>query len=330
MRVVKSVPVEEIVCRGSIKDSDVSRLSRAFVSDQHLSEQDADTLFAMTVACPVQAPSWNRFFVDTLTGYVLRQMEPEGYVTAEKAAWLQQRIVSGGRVRSSIEFHLLMSVIERARWVPISLAALALEEIKAAVVNGDGPLRAGKVTVHGIILDAEVDLLRSVICAFGRGSSLPMTRTEAEVLFDISAATAASVPPAAWTEFYVQAVTNLALSSAGFAAASREQVLKAEVGKRHVDAPIETQIEHILMSVRADYRRQSQEERALSRLERQRIEIVTNEDLDMGDSAWVAERLLRGRRRSPVEIAVVAHLYRECLLSDDVRAPLQDRDGQAA
>ena len=140
MRVVKSVSVEEIVCRGSIKDSDVSRLSKAFVSDQHLSEQDADTLFAMTVACPVQAPSWNRFFVDTVAGYVLRQMEPEGYVTAEKAAWLRQRIVSGGRVRSSIEFDLLMNVIERARWVPLSLVALALEEIKAAVINGDGPL----------------------------------------------------------------------------------------------------------------------------------------------------------------------------------------------
>jgi hypothetical protein len=329
MRVVKSVPVEEIVCRGSIKDSDVSRLSKAFVSDQHLSEQDADTLFAMTVACPVQAPSWNRFFVDTVAGYVLRQMEPEGYVTAEKATWLKQRIVSGARVRSSIEFDLLMNVIERARWVPLSLVALALEEIKAAVINGDGPLRAGKVTVRGIILDAEVGLLRTLICAFGHGSSLPMTRTEAEVLFDIAAATAASVPPASWTELYVQAVTNMALSSAGFAAASREAILRADEDRRYVDAPIETQIEDILMSVRADYHRQSSEERALSRLERQRIEIVTNEELDMGDSAWVAERLLRGRRRSPVEIAVVAHLHRESLLSDEAR-PQQGRDGQAA
>lgn len=329
MRVVKTVPVEEIVCRGSIKDSDVSRLSKAFVSDHHLSELDADTLFAMTVACPVQAPSWNRFFVDTVAGYVLTQMEPEGYVTAEKAAWLKQRIVSGGRVRSSIEFDLLMSVIERARWVPLSLAALALEEIKAAVINGDGPLRAGKVTVRGIILHAEVELLRNVICAFGHGSSLPMTRTEAEVLFDISAATAGSVPPAAWTELYVQAIANMALSSAGFAAASRESTLKADMGMRHLDAPIEKQVEHILMSVHTDYHRQSQEERALSRLERQRIEIVTNEQLDMGGSAWVAERLLRGRHRSPVEIAVVAYLYRECLLSDDPRA-LRGRDGQAA
>jgi hypothetical protein len=329
MRVVKGVPVEEIVCRGSIKDSDVSRLSRAFVSDQHLSEQDADTLFAMTVECPVQAPTWNRFFVNTLSGYVLQQMEPEGYVTAEKAAWLRDRIVSGSRVRSSIELDLLMSVIERSRWVPLSLAALALEEIKAAVVNGDGPLRAGKETIRGFILDGEVDLLRTVLCAFGRGSSLPMTRTEAEVLFDIAAAITGSVPPAAWTELYAQVVANLALSSAGFAAC-RESILKAEVGKRHVDEPIEAQVEQMLASVRTDYHRQSPEERALSRLERQRIEIVTNEELDMGDSTWVADRLLHGRRRSPVEIAVVAHLHRECLLPDQGRAQRHGRDGQAA
>jgi hypothetical protein len=330
MRVVKSVPVEEIVCRGSIKDSDVARLSKAFASDQNLSEHDAGTLFVMHASCPVQAPSWNRFFVDVIGSYLLKEIEPEGYVTAEKAEWLKERILSGGRVRGSVELHLLMSVLERARWVPLSLAALALEEIKATVVHGDGPLRAGKVTVRGIILDAEVTLLRSVLSIFARGSSLPLTRTEAEVLFDIAAATSASVPPAAWTELFVQAVANLALSSAGFAAASREAILKAVEGRHHLETPIEAQIQDILSSLHLDYHRLSVEERALARLERQRIEIVTNEELDMGDSTWVVDRLLSGRRRSGVETAVVAHLRRECLLTEDWSTPLAGRDGRAA
>lgn len=330
MRVVKSVPVEEILCRGSIKDSDVTRLSSALASDYHLSERDADTLFLMHVSCPVQAPSWSRFFVDVVGGYILKEVEPEGYVTAEKAAWLKGRLLNGSRVRGSVELSLLMSMIERARWVPLSLAALALEEIKATVEHGNGPLRAGKVVVRGIILDAEVELLRAVLSIFARGSSLPITRTEAEVLFAISAATASSVPPASWTELFAQALANLALSSAGFAAASRDTFLRAGGSRRHLETPIEAQIQDILSSLHADYHRLSVEERALARLERQRIEIVTNEELDMGDGLWLADRLLRSRRRSAVETAVVTHLRREFLLADDWSTPLAGRDGRAA
>src|SRR5690606_16953074 len=88
MRVVKSVPVEEILCRGSIRDSDVAKLALAYRSDRHLTAEDADTLFLMTQSCPVQAPAWSDFFIEALGDYLLSDMAPEGYVTADKASWL--------------------------------------------------------------------------------------------------------------------------------------------------------------------------------------------------------------------------------------------------
>ncbi len=57
----------------------------------------------------------------------------------------------------------------------------------------------------------------------------------------------------------------------------------------------------------------------LWRLERQRIEIVTNADLDMGDSTWVAERLLRKASSFARRDRGRGTPVWECLLSDDAR-----------
>jgi hypothetical protein len=61
----------------------------------------------------------------------------------------------------------------------------------------------------------------------------------------------------------------------------------------------------------AAYREQTSEERALARLERQRIEIITNEQVTEGEATWLAERLGRDGQLTPAEDALIAYLYRE-------------------
>jgi hypothetical protein len=335
MRVLTSDAVEEIICRGSIKDGDVRRLSRSLREDGTIEQHEAEQLLAINKSCPVQGPAWREFFVEAITDYLVRQLEPAGYVTAEKAHWLVSQISQDGRVTTKTELDLLVRVLEKARWVPASLVTFALAQVRAAVVNGDGPLRLGQVPMRGVIAEREVELVRAILCALGSDSSLAITRAEAEMLLDINAALAALPARPAWTDLFVKAVANVLMSSAGYAAPPRKIALGAEKssGPRREPWPIAaltTMVALSLNSVRDAYHRQSLEERALSRLERQRIEIVTNEEMTDIDGRWLTDRLSGDISLSATEEALLAYARREKLIADPMAPAPLERDGKAA
>jgi hypothetical protein len=336
MRVLTSDAVEEIICRGSIKDSDVSRLSRSLSEDGTIEQHEAEQLLAINKACPVQGPAWRDFFVDAITDYLVRQLEPAGYVTAEKAHWLISQISQDGRVTTKTELDLLVRVLDKARWVPASLVTFSLAQVRAAVVHGDGPLRLGQVPIEGVIAEREVELIRTMLCSLGSDSSLAITRAEAEMLLDINAALQGSPARPAWTDLFVKAVANVLMSSAGYAVPPRKIALGADrsAGPRREPWPVAalaTMVALSLNSVREAYHRQSLEERALSRLERQRIEIVTNEEMTEIDGRWLADRLSGDIRLSATEEALLAYARREKLIADPLApAAPSERDGKAA
>ncbi len=333
MRVLTSDAVEEIICRGSIKDGDVNRLSQSLRDDGTIEQHEAEQLLAINTACPVQGPAWRDFFVDAITDYLVRQLEPTGYVTAEKAHWLVSQISQDGRVTTKTELDLLVRVLEKARWVPASLVTFALAQVRAAVVHGDGPLRLGQVPIRGAIAEREVELIRAILCSLGSDSALPITRAEAEMLLDINAALQGSPARPAWTDLFVKATANVLMSSAGYAAPPRRTALGADRGPRREPWPVAaltTMVALSLNSVRDAYHRQSFEERALSRLERQRIEIVTNEQMTEVDGRWLAHRLTGDIRLSATEEALLAYARREKLIPDPAALPELARDGRAA
>jgi hypothetical protein len=82
--------------------------------------------------------------------------------------------------------------------------------------------------------------------------------------------------------------------------------------------------------VKDAYQEQSAEERALARLEHQRIEIITNEVITQAEAAWLCERIGRDGRLTANEAALVAYLQRE---SPNIHPDLQaavDRLAHAA
>jgi hypothetical protein len=335
MRVLTSDVVEEIICRGSIRDGDVSRLSRSLSEDGTIEPHEAEQLAAINKCCPVQGPAWREFFVDALTEYLVRQVEPTGYVTSDKACWLISQIAVDGRVATKTELDLLVRILTTARWVPASLVTFALSQVRAAVVHGDGPLRLGQTPMQGVIVESEVALVRTMLCALGGDSALSVTRAEAEVLFDINDALAASSAGPAWTDLFVKVVANALMASAGYAMPPRRIALGADrqTGPRREPWPIaapNTMVALSLNSVRDAYHRQSLEERALSRLERQRIEIVTNEVMTESDGRWLAGRLFGGNALSATEQALMDYVRREKLIADPFIAPSTEHDGKAA
>ncbi len=73
--------IDAICQRGSIRDADVALLRRAFTHEAHITAGDVDALFRAHTLARVQDPSWSDFFIDTMTDYVVRELEPIGYIT---------------------------------------------------------------------------------------------------------------------------------------------------------------------------------------------------------------------------------------------------------
>ena len=317
MGALGSLPIDQIMKRGSIKDVDVLRFRSAFYNDGLISAEEADALFALNDACPVQDPSWVNFFIETITDYTVNQVEPEGYLTADGAKWLIARVSKDGKINRKIELDLVVNVLNRARWSPVSLVGLALEQVKHAVIDGEGPLRAGQPLEKGRISDAEVEHVRCMLCAFAGDGSVPVTRLEAEVLFDINDAITNCEASAAWTDLFVKAVTNVVMAASGQAVPTRQEALCRDGwvdrrGELATRALMSAMVASSLDAVRGAYLEQSVEEQALARLEHQRIEIITNEKIAGAEAAWLCERIGRDGKLTPNEVALVAYLDKEC------------------
>jgi hypothetical protein len=333
---LQALPIDEIVNRGSLRDTDVQLLRQIFYEDGIVSAQEAELLFKLNIACPVQHADWPSFFVEAITDYVVFQERPQGYLTSVNAHWLIDQVMHDGKVDSKTELELLVNVLDKARWSPVSLVKFALQQVKRAVIQGDGPLRHGRDIATRSITEGEVDLLRRILYAFGGDGRVAVTRDEADILFDIDEAVADAEPNPAWTDLFVKAVANVMMAASGYSVPSREEALRHEAslrspeGQTSVLASLLSMVQSNLSSVRDAYQDQTPEERALARLEHQRIEIITNEEITEAEASWLASRIGRDGRLSPSETALIAYLKHESPKIHPALSEAVDRLGRAA
>jgi hypothetical protein len=334
MAVLSAVSIAEIKARGSIKDADVLKVRRNYYDDGIITAEEADAIFALNDACPVQDPAWADCFIETITDYLVEQAEPRGYLTAENAQWLIERIAGDGRVETKTELELLVNVLDKARWAPQSLVRFALDQVRIAVIEGSGPLRSGKALEPGRVCEAEVDLLRRILHSFGGDGNIAVTRPEAEVLFGIDAATAEADNHPGWTDLFVKAIASCVMAASGYAAPPREIALARDAwldrrGELSLDAMLGG-MGAGLKGLFGGYREQTEEERAIARLTQQKIEIVTHEAVTAAEAGWLSERIGSGGKLTPNERALLAFLKAESPCIDPALRPLLERATAAA
>jgi hypothetical protein len=316
MGVLSAVAVAEIKARGSIKDADALRLRHNFDDNSHISAEEAETILAMNDACPVQDPAWADCFVETITDYLVEQAAPQGYITAENARWLIARISREGRIETMTEFALILNVLAKARWAPQSYVRFALDQVKQAVIDGNGPLRSGTMLKPGIVTEGDVDLLRRMLLAFGGGGNLAVTQPEAEVLFDIDEATAAADNHPAWPDLFVKGIASSVMAASGHAPPPRTIALARDAWLRRGDLSLDDVLGGMIGGNKGwfgGYREQTEEERAIARLTQQKIEIVTHEPIAPAKADWLASRIARDGTMTPNQRALLTHLKAESL-----------------
>ena len=108
---------------------------------------EADIIFALNDACPIQDPAWADCFVSkTITDYIVDQAKPEGYLTADNVFLaVLDRVSKDGRVETKTELETGWSVSStRPAGRRRALSQFALDQVKHAVIHGAGPLAVGK------------------------------------------------------------------------------------------------------------------------------------------------------------------------------------------
>ena len=67
---------------------DVAWLRREVFAGRVVTREEADELFAVARAGMDNAPEWKEFFVEMIARHVIRQSDPAGVVSEERATWL--------------------------------------------------------------------------------------------------------------------------------------------------------------------------------------------------------------------------------------------------
>lgn len=323
--------VKRILDSGRITADDVLTLRRTVFADGAVGRNEAEWLFALNDRCSAAGKEWPDFFVEALTDYTVHQVEPHGYVSEENAGWLVDRISRNGIVKTDTELELLVKVLEAARTSPESLVAFALAQVKAAVLDGEGPVASGRSLEPGRIGEAEVEILRRMLYAYAGPGNIAVTRTEADLLFDINDATHGADNHPAWSDLFVKAIANHLMAAFGHVvpprqvALARAQWLDDETSR--VDRFIVNALSGGLKGIWQAYRQPGVWEERLAEQERA---IAAAEPIDAEEARWLTRRIERNGRICDHERALVRFLIEESPAVDAALKPLIEKAGRAA
>ncbi len=121
--------ISAMVLGRRVTAQDVAWLRREVFADGVVTREEADELFAVARAYMDNAPEWKKFFVEMIARHVVRQSQPAGIVTEERASWLLTRV---DECRSVEALAALAHVLAEARSVP----QWFLDEGKARASHG--------------------------------------------------------------------------------------------------------------------------------------------------------------------------------------------------
>jgi hypothetical protein len=125
-----------------------------------------------------------------------------------------------GALESEADFAALMTAVETAPTTALAVAALA--EVRKGVITGEGPTTRGRVHDSRAIDVVDTGLIKRILLA---GGADPVTRAEADALFDINDAALERLDGGAFADLFVKAIAHHVLSSAGYHVPKRASAL---------------------------------------------------------------------------------------------------------
>jgi hypothetical protein len=205
----------------SIDTADVIALLREVYSDGIATREEAEELIAFDHSLGQAAPGWVEFFATTIGDHVVQRREPAGIIGDEVATWLIRALSRGRRVATEGGFAVLMRAVETARETSPLLVAYAIGQVRFAVIAGSGPAIGARKHFSRIVDDADVTLIERILELSGGAAKRPISRLEADALFDLHDAVAGAENNSRFSDLFFAAIANHLLASVGTPTNSR-------------------------------------------------------------------------------------------------------------
>ena len=220
---------------GLLAPQDVLDLRRAIFADGLVSREECAWLFAIERDRRRHSDDWSDLFVEAVTQYALYREAPDGYLSTETADWLVAEISRNAHPSTDGEVELVINLIEKAREVPASFAAFALNLVKTTVLYEDGPDRRGEQHVSGRVSAADITSLRRILWGAGPEGLLAVRAEEADALFAIASATTGADNDPEFNRLFAQCIANYLIG------ATARQPVDRETARRWQLDPGQTQ-----------------------------------------------------------------------------------------
>jgi hypothetical protein len=141
------------------------------------------------------------------------------------------------RLEDQSDFHALVAAIERSQILASDLSIAALAQIRDGVITGEGPTTRGRVHFSRSLDAQDADLCARVLVSAGGEAGAPVTRAEADLLFDIDAAAADRADGGRFDDLLTKAVAQHVLAATGHPVPPRAVALSADVALSAWAAP---------------------------------------------------------------------------------------------
>lgn len=122
-------------------------------------------------------------------------------------------------------FQSLIAAIEQSKIEVADLSAAALRGVLNGVITGEGPTTTGRAHFSRTLDPDDALLCARILTAAGGEAGAPVTRLEANVLFDIAAAAAERTDDGRFDDLLVKSVAHFALAEAGHTVPPRQVAL---------------------------------------------------------------------------------------------------------
>lgn len=129
-----SFPASVIAAKGEITRDDVMLLRCHLWPEGITSRLQASMAIALDACCSAQCPEWRVFLVEAITAFVVGCESPNGEVTGSTAGWLLEWLAERGVLRSKAALDIVLHVLETAHEAPRFLSAMALNQVRLALL----------------------------------------------------------------------------------------------------------------------------------------------------------------------------------------------------
>ena len=116
---------KDLLADGKIDAEEIEKLHDVLYADGKIDQEEADFVFELNdaVSGNDNDPTWNQFFVQVISDYLLKDEKSPGVIDEEEGKWLVEKIGSDGKV-DGVEKQLLDHLKKNAKKIPASVTAL--------------------------------------------------------------------------------------------------------------------------------------------------------------------------------------------------------------